>query len=63
MEKKTVFGDGVLKTSARELAVLVDDNGDTWICDKDAVKNIDRSKPFADQNLERCQVMPFDHGG
>lgn len=63
MEKKTVFGEGVLKTSARELAVLVDDNGDTWICDKDAVKDIDRSKPFAEQNLERCQVMPFDHGG
>jgi hypothetical protein len=63
MEKKSVFGDGVLKTSARELAVIVDDNGDTWICDKDAVKDIDRSKPFADQNLERCQVMPFDHGG
>ena len=63
MAKKSVFGDGVLKTSARELAILVDKNGDTWICDKDAVKNVDRSKPFAEQNLERCQVMPFDHGG
>jgi streptogramin lyase len=61
--KHSVFGNGVLKKSARELAVFVDDDGNTWICDKDAVSQIDRTKPFADQKIERCQVMPFDHGG
>jgi len=64
MEKAhTVFGNGVLKQSARELAVFVDETGNTWICDKDAAAQIDRSKPFEAQNIERCQVMPFDHGG
>ena len=65
MEKKeeSIFGAGVLKTSARQLAVFVDKDGSTWICDKDAVKNIDPNKSFAEQNLERCQIMPFDHGG
>jgi hypothetical protein len=61
--KKKVFGEGILKTSARELTVFVDEDGNTWICDKDAVKDIDPGKPFAEQNIERCQIMPFDHGG
>ena len=60
---KSVFGNGILKNSARELAIFVDEDGTQWICDKDAAASIDRSKPFADQNIERCQVMPFDHGG
>jgi hypothetical protein len=60
---KSVFGNGVLKNSARELAVFVDEEGHTWICDKDAVAQIDKNKPFAGQNIERCQVMPFDNGG
>ena len=64
MEKqKSVFGEGILKQSARELAVFVDEKGNSWICDKSEVSKIDRSKPFEGQNLERCQVMPFDHGG
>jgi hypothetical protein len=62
-KEKSVFGDGVLKKSAREFSVLVDDEGNTWICDKEELKNVDPNKPFAEQNLERCQVMPFDHGG
>jgi hypothetical protein len=62
-EKKPVFGDGVLKSSARELQVFVDEEGNTWICDKDEAAKIDPSKPFAEQGLERCQIMPFDHGG
>jgi len=62
-EKKSLFGEGVLKTSARKFEVFVDEEGNTWICDKDAVKDIDPNKPFADQNIERCQIMPFDHGG
>lgn len=62
-ENKTIFGAGVLKTSAREMTVFVDEEGNTWICDKEAAKKIDRSKPFAQQGIERCQVMPFDHGG
>ena len=62
-EKKSVFGEGVLKTSARAMEVFVDEEGNTWICDKDAVKDIDLNKPFAGQNIERCQIMPFDHGG
>jgi streptogramin lyase len=62
-EKKSIFGNGVLKTSARELAVFVDEKGNSWICDKDAVASIDRNKPFEGQNIERCQVMPFDNGG
>jgi len=62
-ETKTVFGNGVLKNSARELAVFVDEKGHTWICDKDAAAQIDKNKPFAEQNIERCQVMPFDNGG
>jgi len=62
-QKNTVFGSGVLKKSARELAVFVDEDGNTWICDKDAAEKIDRSRPFSEQNIERCQVMPFDHGG
>ncbi|MBD3383105.1 MAG: hypothetical protein GF404_13045 [candidate division Zixibacteria bacterium] len=62
-EKKSVFGEGVLKTSARQLSVFVDDKGNSWICDKDAVKDIDPNKPFEEQNMERCQIMPFDHGG
>ena len=63
MDKKSLFGEGVLKTSARELTVYVDKKGDTWICDKDAVKDIDPNKPLEQQNMERCQIMPFDHGG
>jgi streptogramin lyase len=63
MEKKSLFGEGVLKTSSRELAVYVDEKGDTWICDKDAIKSIDPNKPLEQQNMERCQIMPFDHGG
>jgi hypothetical protein len=62
-EKKSVFGEGILKKSARELAVFVDEEGNSWICDKDAVKDIDPNKPFSEQNMERCQIMPFDHGG
>jgi predicted RNA-binding protein with PIN domain len=62
-EKKKVFGEGVLKTSARELSVFVDEEGNSWICDKEAAKNIDPNKPFAEQGMERCQIMPFDHGG
>ncbi|MBD3170552.1 MAG: hypothetical protein GF307_13790 [candidate division Zixibacteria bacterium] len=62
-EKKSVFGGGVLKKSAREFSVLVDEEGNTWICDKEAAANVDRNRPFSEQNLERCQVMPFDHGG
>jgi hypothetical protein len=62
-QTKSVFGNGVLKNSARELAVFVDEKGNQWICDKDAVAQIDRTKPFSEQNIERCQVMPFDHGG
>jgi len=62
-EKKTIFGEGVLKTSAREMTVFVDADGSTWICDKEAAKNIDPQKPLSDQGIERCQVMPFDHGG
>ena len=61
--EKTLFGDGILKKRAREFTVFVDEDGNTWICDKDAAKSIDPNKPFADQNIERCQVMPFDHGG
>jgi hypothetical protein len=60
---KKVFGDGVLKTSAREFTVFVDEEGNTWICDKEAAKGIDPNKPFSEQDVERCQVMPFDHGG
>lgn len=62
-EKKSVFGNGVLKNSARQLSVFVDDKGNSWICDKDTVKDIDPNKPFEEQNMERCQIMPFDHGG
>ena len=61
--QNSVFGNGILKTSARENAVFVDENGNTWICDRDAIKDIDRTKPFEDQHIERCQVMPFDFGG
>ena len=61
--KKSVFGNGVLKQSARELSVFVDEHGNSWICDKDAIEHIDRNRPFAEQNVERCQIMPFDHGG
>jgi streptogramin lyase len=61
--KKSIFGEGILKTSARELAVFVDEKGNTWVCDKDAVKNIDRTRPFEEQNIERCEIMPFDYGG
>lgn len=64
MEKtKSVFGNGVLKHSARELTVFIDENGHTWICDKEAAGHIDHSRPFAEQNIEGCQVMPFDNGG
>jgi len=35
-QKQTVFGNGILKTSAREFTVFVDEKGNTWICDKDA---------------------------
>ena len=59
----SVFGEGVLKTSARQFEVFVDEKGNTWICDKDAAKSIDTNRPFEEQNIERCQVMPFDHGG
>jgi len=62
-ENKKVFGEGVLKSSARELRVFVDKNGDTYICDKETAANVDPDKPLAEQGLERCQVMPFDHGG
>lgn len=62
-EEKSVFGEGVLKKSARQLTVFVDENGNSWICDAEAAKNIDPNKPFEDQNIEGCQVMPFDHGG
>ena len=61
--RNSVFGNGVLKQSARELTVFVDEDGNSWICDKDAAKHIDRNRPFAEQNIEGCQVMPFDHGG
>ena len=62
-EKKSALGNGVLKTSARELAVFIDEKGNSWICDKDAVKDIDPNKPFEEQNIEHCQIMPFEHGG
>ena len=62
-DTKSVFGNGILKASARDLAVFVDEKGNSWICDKEAVKNIDPNKPFEEQGIERCQVMPFDHGG
>ncbi len=60
---QSVFGNGVLKKSAREFTVFVDEDGTSWICDKEAADQIDRSRPFKEQNIERCQVMPFDHGG
>ena len=63
MGKKSVFGEGILKSSARELSVFVDEDGNTWICDKEAAKNIDPNKPFSQQDIEKCKVMPFDHGG
>jgi hypothetical protein len=62
-DEKSLFGEGVLKKSAREFSVFVDEEGNTWICDKEEAKNIDPNKPFSQQKLERCQVMPFDHGG
>lgn len=64
MEKqKSILGNGILKQSARALAVYVDANGNSYICDKDEAAKIDRSRPIEEQNLTRCQVMPFDHGG
>jgi hypothetical protein len=62
-EKKNVYGEGILKNSARETAVYVDKKGNTWICDKDVVGDIDPNKSLEEQNIERCQIMPFDHGG
>jgi streptogramin lyase len=62
-EKKKVYGEGILKNSVRETAVYVDKKGNTWICDKDAIGDIDPNKPLEKQNIERCQIMPFDHGG
>ncbi len=62
-EKKSLFGNGVLKTSARQYEVFVDEKGQTWICDKEVVDQIDPNRPFEEQNMERCQIMPFDHGG
>ena len=46
-DKKPVFGNGVLKSSAREFQVFVDEEGNTWICDKDEAAKIDPNKPFA----------------
>jgi streptogramin lyase len=63
MENTLHLGNGIVKTSAREIAVVVDEKGYTWICDKDAVKGIDPNRPLTEQNIESCQVMPFDHGG
>ena len=60
---KPVLGNGIQKTSARAIAVYVDENNNTWICDKDVVGQIDPSRPFAEQNIARCGIMPFDHGG
>ncbi|MBD3233237.1 MAG: hypothetical protein GF315_05890 [candidate division Zixibacteria bacterium] len=62
-EKKPVYGNGVTKTSARDLVVLTDEQGATWICDAEEAAKVDRNRPFGEQNLKRCQVMPFDHGG
>ena len=63
MENTMQLGNGILKNSARELAIVVDKKGYTWVCDKDAVKSIDPNRPLAEQNIESCQVMPFDYGG
>jgi hypothetical protein len=62
-QTQTVYGNGILKNSARELAQFVDEKGNSWICDKDAVAQIDPTRPFEEQNISGCQVMPFDHGG
>jgi hypothetical protein len=57
------FRNGIPKESASEIAQFVDERSNSWICDKDAVAMIDRNRPFEEQNVDGCQVMPFDHGG
>jgi streptogramin lyase len=61
--KQSVFGYGILKTSAREYSVFADEKGNSWMCNANAIKNIDHNKPFEEQHIERCQVRPFDFGG
>jgi hypothetical protein len=61
--EKKVYGEGILKNSARETAVYVDKKGNTWICDKEVIGDIDPNIPLEEQNIDSCQIMPFDHGG
>ncbi len=57
------LGNGINKDTARPLEVYVDINGNEWICDKEVISDIDPERPLEDQNIIRCQMMPFDHGG
>jgi len=63
VDKKPVLGEGILKTSARELSVFVDEKGQTWICDKDAVRSTSAITSADLRGIGQCQIMPFDHGG
>ena len=62
-QTRPVLGNGIRKNSARQLVQFVDEKGNTWICDRDAMSQIDPTRPFEEQNIAGGQVIPFDHGG
>ncbi|MFC1565239.1 hypothetical protein ACFL6G_09905 [candidate division KSB1 bacterium] len=63
MNKETTFGKGIVKTSARPIAIFVDSNNNEYVCDKDCIDNLDASRPFEEQSCSSCESNPFDIGG
>ena len=63
MSTKTVLGNGIVKNTARPLAIFVDSKNNEYVCDRDCIDNLDPSRPFEEQACSSCADNPFDIGG
>lgn len=63
MSTEKLYGNGILKKSARSFAVFIDKNGNEYSCDSDSIGRLDPSKSFKEQDTSGCAANPFDIGG
>lgn len=63
MSTDTILGNGIVRNTARPLAIFVDSNNNEYVCDKVDFDLLDPSRSFEDQIGKSCEVNPFDIGG
>ncbi|MFC1553675.1 hypothetical protein ACFL7D_03475 [candidate division KSB1 bacterium] len=57
MSSKKNFGKGIVKTSARPLAIFIDKNGNEYVCDKKCNDRFDPSLLLRNRSVPNVQPI------